>query len=1652
MKQKIKHLQSLLLLLFMTVVGAANAWGDPVSTALPVTFDFTTSPWSTSTDFSGAVDDNTPLTIHDSSNNHNISFYGNKEGEFSIKEGSPNYLQMTQNGANNHFIAIPISGINGRIDVTIGAPYTASQKFIVKAELVTGSTAVTAPSDLKNKLMTWSSKEDNVFKFRIEDISEDEGVLYIGVQSSNFNRINSINITSPASTLVAKPTAIYMADNSKAQVVNITNYSFDHNAVLKTIPDCVDASFDPSTGELTITPKAIGTGSVVLALDEDGSGTADVGETNTVSIDVSVRGIVIGTQPVSAVYDTSSGSASPSVKDLTVTANKTAADAEGTLAGTLKYQWYKNTVNSNTGGTAISGATSATLSKDKISTSADEDASFYYCDVYIDNDSIKHQFSDVAYVLTSKSRRYFHMSNVAGNKSTSETSIEVTGQKIAGGEVTYYKGTDGKYVLRPNGYGHYFHSSADSYFKIELPNNIATDDIISVTVPLVGGDERGVEISTSSNFATKQKFTTTSGEKVVAIKAETAGLSGVKTLYVRGYSNTDGYFTNLTISKWVDLAVTAPTPAAQELKTDDTPVALTVTATGGTGSYTYKWYKKVDSGEGDFTDEADGTNNAATYTPPTSSPAKTYYKCKVTSGDETVWSSAAYVDVEATATHGYYTPAFTSEVEVITYTMNKGAFTTQNTGGVSSDNHFWSVASEKWSSNEDSGKFILSTSSDGASDMTFYVKDAKFFSVKVTNKKYKMSIDGGEEIALSKNSNHTGLYSINPAGSYIKLIANDSGEAYPEEFKFYSIVREDPTLDIQKDGESVTATTVDQYKGDAATVYEISTNSTGAVTISSDDDTNHEKVTYSYNATTHELSVTSVDEGTVKFTVEVAKNTEYNYKKVTFSVKVKTHLLNLSFSYPKATFKATELNKLTSPKVIPSGQLPTIVAKKDGVTVTDGTELAAIRIKYESDEITNIATVNGSKISETYALHYLGGRGGARIYAYIDSDSPLYATHKLDSVAFFDLVVENGTSNNLPDKEKITVQQRFSLRNASSEEVVRLTYGGYKYGDNPDNDNHKYTKYNSTETVTDSWNDATSKGKYFIDGYMYYTRNGDTDATDEYKMQLKGTKAGDGAKFAAMWYQKGEEKPDGTEYDSYERIKPFNLPCRGSYLKFEPKKTGVLTAYVWQNGTYNNKNNTLGSKPRLGYWFDQDGWVQHPVGIPVTKQPLSDGWGRKEIGLTSKWESWTEDKDDADIKIKLQSPTCDVAEPDRNTPLTAFGEGKAYPNPYYWMDDAEVDANREKPVPTNIAPVPYHGGYLVPEATYVKYTLNVVAGKTYYFYGMMTKVGYVGMNFVEDENVTVDGKKFYHDTNTLHLKASDNMNDIVTNSLQQNSAVYRGTTYEEVTLPSSYKPDHWYTICLPFALSESQVEEAFGKGTQLTIYNGIIDKGQSFTIKFLSHVDRNILPGQPYLIKPTGKVNDTEYLPLVGDDPDPTNNIIGTNMEVDGVTSPRITFNDVCIDEAQFNLAKNSYGNNTNVNANGVSNGETDYKFTATYSPVTPELHSYIVSKKTGNLSRWEGTSGTLNTYLAYIKPVSSRATGGDVAFSMDVEFDETQYLADGEDTPTSVISIEDIAELLNEGKVKPANGKAYNMMGQEVDPTSAKGIVIINGKKYMFN
>lgn len=74
--------------------------------------------------------------------------------------------------------------------------------------------------------------------------------------------------------------------------------------------------------------------------------------------------------------------------------------------------------------------------------------------------------------------------------------------------------------------------------------------------------------------------------------------------------------------------------------------------------------------------------------------------------------------------------------------------------------------------------------------------------------------------------------------------------------------------------------------------------------------------------------------------------------------------------------------------------------------------------------------------------------------------------------------------------------------------------------------------------------------------------------------------------------------------------------------------------------------------------------------------------------------------------------------------------------------------------------------------------------------------------------------------------------------------------YGAAILGRQLKKGEWNTFCVPFAMTATQVEETFGKGTQLRQY----DKNEGTTIYFKAAT--SIEAGVAYLVKPTLENND----------------------------------------------------------------------------------------------------------------------------------------------------------------------------------------------------
>lgn len=788
------------------------------------------------------------------------------------------------------------------------------------------------------------------------------------------------------------------------------------------------------------------------------------------------------------------------------------------------------------------------------------------------------------------------------------------------------------------------------------------------------------------------------------------------------------------------------------------------------------------------------------------------------------------------------------------------------------------------------------------------------------------------------------------------------------------------------------------YMGTAQT-YNVASTSSAGITLQGLTNTNElhdgstKIATVSLSGGT--LTITPAATGKASFTLhQDAVSNSYVAVDKTFTVEVTKHDLILTYTPDQYIYNSDE--NLTT-----AFSQPALTGKDEtGANV----DISSFGISYSSDDA-SIATVTDAGAITGSA----SGTGTAVIKAKFSGNenynSTITSFTYSRSSGFSRLITADVAAGSQPTYN--TVQE---VKNKSDKLLLTVRYGGYKYSGVSD------------ASHEDQWgkvNIYTGPGKQNGINVINYIDNYKNQSQAKYDSRSEGAWNKDGDDWNAdsdggyiEWYSTSDTKPTGGAYLEYERIKPFSLPVRGAFMKFEPEVSGVLTAYILQNGILNFKDertNTiygvgddkspLAGAPRTYYWFDQDGWRITPTHVTV-KQPITigidEGKPAEGLGLLAKQLSmWVYGNDE-----------------DNTSGTGTYNDLAGLRS--QWMNTSDVTTNLADDNPVAQPIINYRGGYLLIQKAYVKYEVPVVAGKSYYFFSNASKLGFAGVNFrpykdeeynhsgETDDNIIKNAKVINRVTGEKTMSQTEN----ATTEFTPSAAGKNKNVYNTVTLTRTFKKDTWNTICLPFHVTEAQVKNVFGTGTRLVIFDGITEEDGKAKAHLLQHVDQNILAGQPYFIYPTG-----------------TDVTMNSNNEI---VNP--SFTNVSTDT---NLRVNSYGNDGS-----------DYKFVGTLSQTMVNPDDYFINASTGKLTKYTGTASNLNTYRAFIQNTSSSAkaiTG--------ISFSGTVGDIDDNNMTTGIMEI-----LVNEMnmEVKPLNG-VFNLQGQKVsDSTNGlpAGMYIINGKK----
>ncbi len=321
------------------------------------------------------------------------------------------------------------------------------------------------------------------------------------------------------------------------------------------------------------------------------------------------------------------------------------ADTHG-LAGTLSYQWYKNTINSTTGGTPV--GTNATNYTPLTTTAG---TLYYY--VKVTNNSCGEAISQVVKVVVNAIPAKPTFTITAENCSA-PTIVKVANYE--GGTYTFTKAdgtpvttasvamdgvisglTVGTYKVKVTKDGCV--SEISDVFEIKAKKPVPAKPTLTLTAESCTAPTKVV----ISNYVAGQTYWNGTEQLTVDTTShEITGLAvGTYTITAKNTDCESVSSDSFEIKAQKAATVITTNPVGATYIKDVTATALTITATGE-GTLIYKWYKNTDN---NYTRGTEVGENSTTYIPPTDTVGSLFYWVEVTSECGTVKSAIAEIKV-----------------------------------------------------------------------------------------------------------------------------------------------------------------------------------------------------------------------------------------------------------------------------------------------------------------------------------------------------------------------------------------------------------------------------------------------------------------------------------------------------------------------------------------------------------------------------------------------------------------------------------------------------------------------------------------------------------------------------------------------------------------------------------------------------------------------------------------------------------------------------------------------------------------------------------------------------------------------------------------------------------------------------------------------
>ena len=392
----------------------------------------------------------------------------------------------------------------------------------------------------------------------------------------------------------------------------------------------------------------------------------------------------------------------------------------------------------------------------------------------------------------------------------------------------------------------------------------------------------------------------------------------------------------------------------------------------------------------------------------------------------------------------------------------------------------------------------------------------------------------------------------------------------------------------------------------------------------------------------------------------------------------------------------------------------------------------------------------------------------------------------------------------------------------NQDKTLSVTLGGWMFPNDgtPDSNILDQTAKNPEKLSKGKgyqWDITSSKAKWKLTGFDYYvTCNKNKNARQE-----NGSNA--------MPETTTIGTADFKTYTTEVKDPMFNVPCSGSFLVFNPKTNGKVTAHIFQNGVFDTSGGKTSYRPqRRVFVMDEAGnFVTSTAHIESTNgKPTGEAYDLTTYG-------WDLNGGKAPTVADVVSHFDGL----KSFEMTKDGfKNNVYPSAL------STDIMPNKAIANHPGDKSAHGWCVLADSP-VTYTFNVKAGKTYYLYNFGSKIGFYGFSFDEDETKPeVDQVTYNADDATA--------NNEVVKTAEGHVA--------QVKIERKMVANRWTTCVLPFSLNRQQVDAIFGPAYSAEAKNGTqilyFDHIEGSKAYFVRHAYNTIVAGKPFLIKPTKNV------------------------------------------------------------------------------------------------------------------------------------------------------------------------------------------------------